>query len=70
MIDVRIFYARFNERRAICVKKNSTNIIKVLGWIASAAGGLLVMWANDRALKEEVDEKIQQYIAEATSEED
>lgn len=70
MIDVRIFYDRFNERRVICVKKNSTNIIKVLGWIASAAGGLLVMWANDRALKEEVDEKIQQYIAEATSEED
>lgn len=70
MIDVRIFYDRFNERRVIRVKKNSTNIIKVLGWIASAAGGLLVMWANDRALKEEVDEKIQQYIAETTSEED
>ena len=52
------------------MKKNSTNIIKVLGWIASAAGGLLVMWANDRALKEEVDEKIQQYITESTREED
>lgn len=50
-------------------KKNSlTGVVKVFGWVATAVGGIMVAWATDKQTKEQVDEKLEEYVSKTSKE--
>ena len=36
-------------------KINATTVIKIVGWVATAVGGILVSLASDKQMQEQVD---------------
>lgn len=49
-------------------KISLTGAVKVFGWVATAVGGILVAWATDQQTKEQVDEKLEEYISKTGEE--
>lgn len=44
-------------------------VVKVLGWVAVAAGGIMTSWASDKATKKQNDENFERYIEAKEKEE-
>lgn len=49
-------------------KIDATTVLKVIGWAATAIGGVLVSLASDRQMQKQVDEKLEEYISKADEE--
>ena len=50
-------------------KIDTTNLVKVAGWLVVAAGGIMTSWASDKATQKQNDENFEKYISEKKSEE-
>lgn len=44
-------------------KINATTVIKIVGWVATAVGGILVSLASDKQMQEQVDARLDEYIS-------
>ena len=42
---------------------NATTVIKIVGWVATAVGGILVSLASDKQMQEQVDARLDEYIS-------
>lgn len=44
-------------------KINATTVIKIVGWVATAVGGILVSLVSDKQMQEQVDARLDEYIS-------
>lgn len=59
------------KRRYIFMRKkfDKFNLVKVVGWVAVALGGITTSWAADKQMQMQNEEKIKEYIDEEKSKE-
>ena len=44
------------------MKIDKVGIVKVAGWLAAAAAGIMVSWASDKQTQKQNDENFEKYI--------
>lgn len=49
-------------------KFNKFNLVKVVGWVAVALGGIATSWAADKQMQMQNEEKFKEYIEEKSKE--
>lgn len=60
----------FNGKEVYVMKKiDTTNLVKIAGWLVVAAGGIMTSWASDKMTQKQNDENFEKYISEKESEE-
>ena len=45
-------------------KLDVTNVVKIVGWIAVAVGGLMASWASDKQQQKQTEESVKEYISQ------
>ena len=45
-------------------KLDVTNVVKIVGWIAVAVGGLMASWASDKQQQKQKEESVKEYISQ------